>query len=91
MLLSSADEVMKSLSYLTEAVFDPVSGHADDFRDIAFNRAFNTPLSTWEFFDTPEHEYRMRRFGMSMEGQKNTSPPLAIVAGSRMRGLILVS
>ncbi|KZV60678.1 S-adenosyl-L-methionine-dependent methyltransferase [Peniophora sp. CONT] len=76
-----SDEAMKSLSYLTEAIFDPVSGHANNFRDIAFNRALKTPLSVWEFFDTPEQEYRLRRFGMTMEGTKNMSPPLAIVDG----------
>ncbi|KZV76728.1 S-adenosyl-L-methionine-dependent methyltransferase [Peniophora sp. CONT] len=82
-----SDVGMKSLSYLTETLFDPVSGHANDFHDIAFNRGMKTPLSIWELFDTPEQEYRLRRFGMTMEGTKNMSPPLAIVDGMDWAGL----
>ena len=76
-----ADEAMKALSHLTELVFDPVSGHANDIHDLGFNRGLQTPRTMWEFFDLPEQDYRLRRFGTAMEGTKNMSPPKAIVDG----------
>lgn len=36
---------MKTISYLTEAIMDPVSSHNNDVRDLAFNRAFHVRAS----------------------------------------------
>ncbi|VDB92390.1 unnamed protein product [Peniophora sp. CBMAI 1063] len=77
------DEAMKAVSHLTEAVLDPVSGHANDITNLAFNRAFPSAkgLTIWNFFDADGQEYRRNRFGMAMEGSKNMSPAEAIVEG----------
>lgn len=75
------DEAMKAVSYLTEAVLDPVSGHVNDIHDLAFNRAFGTKDNVWEFFGRSEQARRRSRFDLAMEGSKNTSPALAIVEG----------
>ncbi|KZV60684.1 S-adenosyl-L-methionine-dependent methyltransferase [Peniophora sp. CONT] len=76
-----ADEAMKAVSYLTEAILDPVSGHANDIHDLGFNRALSTPKTMWEFYDIPSQDFRLRRFGTAMEGTKNMAPPLAIFEG----------
>ncbi|VDB95385.1 unnamed protein product [Peniophora sp. CBMAI 1063] len=76
------DEGMKSTSYLTETVLDPVSGHANDITDLAFNRAFPDVKGTvWNFYDMEEQQYRRNRFAMTMEGSKHMSPAEAIVEG----------
>ncbi|VDB92395.1 unnamed protein product [Peniophora sp. CBMAI 1063] len=76
-----ADEAMKAVSYLTEVVFDPVAGHANDIHNLGFNRGLQTPRTMWEFYDLPDQDFRLRRFGTAMEGTKNMAPPLAIVEG----------
>lgn len=75
------DEIMKTVSYLAEAVMDPVSGHNNDVHDLAFNRAFNVKGTFWDWLDQPDQAYRLERFGIAMEGAKNAAPPNAIVEG----------
>jgi hypothetical protein len=77
----SSDEVMKSMSYLTEAVMDPVSGHSDDIFDLAFNRAFNRKDGLWTFYEEPGNEYRLSRFAATMNASKNMAPPNAVAEG----------
>lgn len=72
---------MKTVAYLADAVMDPVSGHSDDVRDLAFNRAFDGKGTIWDWFDRPDQGHRNQRFGMAMEGAKNVSPPNAILEG----------
>jgi len=82
-----SDEAMKCLSYLSEAIMDPVSGHANDVRDVAYNRAFRRKDVIWDLFDEPGQEYRVSRFGSAMDGTKNMAPPNAACEGFDWKGL----
>lgn len=70
----------KSGVYLEEALADPVTGDSGEVTHTAFNRAFNTDSSLWDWYETPENEHRHKRFGMAMRGVAALQPPDAILS-----------
>ncbi|KAI0315782.1 S-adenosyl-L-methionine-dependent methyltransferase [Amylostereum chailletii] len=83
-----ADEVMRSMSFLSDHVLDPVSGHSNDISDLPFNRAFDCKGTLlWKWYDDPSQQHRMARFGFTMDGIKNMAPENAIVEGVDWKGL----
>jgi len=64
----------KASGYLWEAISDPVTGGSDEITHTAFNRAFNTDKSFWDFMQTPEEAWRMKRFGIGMQGVLRAQP-----------------
>ncbi|OCH93672.1 O-methyltransferase [Obba rivulosa] len=62
----TGDESMKGASYLTETLLDPVTANSDEPHHAAFNRAFNTDLSLFPYYDEPGNEFRLTRFSNCM-------------------------
>jgi hypothetical protein len=72
---------MKTISYLPETIHDPVSDLSAKMPGTAFNKAFNTDLSVWQWFELPEHRERLLRFAYAMEVSLQAGPPDAILNG----------
>jgi len=60
------DESLKSAAYLSENLTDPRTAHSDEPTDSAFNRAFNTPLGMFPWYEQPENTFRLKRFNAGM-------------------------
>lgn len=76
-LLCSADEVLKSVAYLPEMLFDPKTTHSQEQGDTAFVRAFNDPV--WPCIQSEDaslHVYRRRLISGTM-GLNRSSVNLA--------------
>jgi len=73
------DEVAKSVSYLWENLSDPATADSYEVKETAFNRGLSTDLTYWEYFDTPEQAYRLKRFGCGMRGVVALQPPNQIL------------
>ena len=72
---------MKAASYLQEALLDPAYVNSEEPTETAFNLAFKTDLSLWDWFELSANEKRRVRFGIAMEGSKQAVPPTAILEG----------
>lgn len=77
----SLDEVFKSAAYGWEAFGDPATAHNNQVNVTAFQKAFNTDLTIWEFFEKPEQTYRRDRFGIGMQGVAAFQPAETVLEG----------
>ena len=77
----STDDVLKSSAFMAECVTTPGYALSDDPTKTAFNIAFNTELSVFQWFELPENEERRRTFGIAFEGGKNMFNPRQILEG----------
>ena len=75
---------MKAASYLQDVLLDPELAHSQEPNDAALNAAFNTKLSTWEWFESAGNEHRQLRFGITMEGSKQAASLNAIREGDTL-------
>ncbi|KZV95393.1 S-adenosyl-L-methionine-dependent methyltransferase, partial [Exidia glandulosa HHB12029] len=73
------DEYFKASSYLTETMLDPVTAKSDSTTQAAMNVAMRTSDDYWTFIDKPENAYRLRRFGVAMQGARVMMPEIHIV------------
>ncbi|KAJ7835943.1 O-methyltransferase [Mycena olivaceomarginata] len=69
----NTDETFKAGAYIQDVVLAP-SKDADEF-DTPLNRAFNTHVGLFSWFERPENRVRFRRFGMAMDAGRRVSPP----------------
>ena len=89
--VDSLDEIHKAGTHLYEAISDPETGHSGEVTHTSFNRAFNTELPVWEWYETPEQEHRRKRFGLAMRGVAAFQPPDAILSGQGFNTLDAVN
>jgi len=78
---TSADEGMKSSSYVLDSFRDTKSLSSQDPLAAPFNRAFNAPMHFFEWCELPENELRFRRFGATMKDSISTVTPDTALAG----------
>ncbi|GJE83945.1 O-methyltransferase [Phanerochaete sordida] len=81
------DEALKTGGYLEDALFDPKIAKSYDPTETAFNLAFNTKLSAWQWLETPENAHRLTRFGLAMRGARQATSPDAILDGFGWKSL----
>ncbi|KAJ6471347.1 S-adenosyl-L-methionine-dependent methyltransferase [Mycena sanguinolenta] len=62
------DECFLSSATLPSVLLDPKDGRSSAPTSTAFNKAFNTDLPMFEFFDLPDQKFRMSRFGLGLAG-----------------------
>ncbi|KAF7347117.1 S-adenosyl-L-methionine-dependent methyltransferase [Mycena venus] len=74
-------EVLPASSALPDVLLDPQDGHSNAPNKTAFNKAFNTDLTLFEWFNLPENARRMARFNRAMEGGANAMAPDTIIEG----------
>jgi hypothetical protein len=76
------DEGLKSNAHAVENLADAKTASSQEPNDAPFNRAFNTRLGLWEWFELPENELRLRQFGKGMDGITNFFPAGHTIHGS---------
>ncbi|KAA1468515.1 S-adenosyl-L-methionine-dependent methyltransferase, partial [Dentipellis sp. KUC8613] len=81
------DESFKSSAYLPDVILDPVTSHSYDPKKAAINKAFNTDLDYFSWYEAPGNESRLIRFGHAMNGSKAFTSNNAIVGGFDWNGL----
>ncbi|KAJ7353173.1 O-methyltransferase [Mycena albidolilacea] len=69
----NTDETFKAGAYIQDVVLTH-NKDADEF-DTPLNRAFNTHVGLFSWFERPENRVRFRRFGMAMDAGRRVSPP----------------
>ncbi|KAF7321194.1 S-adenosyl-L-methionine-dependent methyltransferase [Mycena chlorophos] len=72
-----ADDCFKTSAYLADTIHDPHAAPGP----IPHMRAFNTPLNMFQWFEAPEQEQRLRRFGVAMRGTGEEEPVDTILKG----------
>ncbi|OCB85132.1 S-adenosyl-L-methionine-dependent methyltransferase [Sanghuangporus baumii] len=76
---NSADECIKSGSYLVEMMTDPNTKFSEEPNCSALQKAFNMTDTFFEFLDRPTEEYRRKRFAIVMARTNRGNTPAAIV------------
>jgi len=74
------DEVAKGSMYMWETLSDPAKKDSGKVTDAPFCLGNHTELSMWDFFDTPEQQYRSNRFNAGMRGIGALHPPDQILS-----------
>jgi hypothetical protein len=77
----STDDQFKSSAYLLEELTDPIFSKNEDPSHTAFNKAFQTDLPIFTWFEQPGNESRLRRFGIVFESGNRLYPANAILEG----------
>ncbi|KII89673.1 hypothetical protein PLICRDRAFT_560195 [Plicaturopsis crispa FD-325 SS-3] len=77
----STDDVFKASAYLGEVFSNPEYAHSYKAEKAAFNLAYKTDQGVFQWFEQPGNEYRLRRFGITMDGITKNSATNAIVTG----------
>ena len=72
---------MKAGSYLQDYLLDPKTAFSEEPNGTPFNLAFKTDLPKFDWFETKGNEHRLMRFGIAMEGSRQTSHPNVILEG----------
>ncbi|KAF8181637.1 S-adenosyl-L-methionine-dependent methyltransferase [Pholiota molesta] len=75
------DDQFKTSAYLLEALTDPIFSKNEDPSHTAFNKAFQTDLPIFTWFEQPGNESRLRRFGIVFELGNRLYPANAILKG----------
>ncbi|VDB96625.1 unnamed protein product [Peniophora sp. CBMAI 1063] len=76
-----AGEQSKALTYLPDVLLDPKLTSSGESNKTAFNAAFRTDLSTWDWLELPEKKTSLARVTKGMEAGKRIAPPDAILRG----------
>ena len=84
--MSSTDDCMKSSAYMAEAVTEPEYALSDGPNKTAFNIAFDTSLSIFEWYEQPDNEERRRTFQAGFESGKIMFNPQQILEGIMIGG-----
>ncbi|KZV65080.1 S-adenosyl-L-methionine-dependent methyltransferase [Peniophora sp. CONT] len=74
-------EQLKALSYLPDVLLDPKRTSSGEVNETAFNAAFKTTISAWDYFELPENSAALARMTKGMEAGKRIAPPDAILRG----------
>ncbi|KAJ7489535.1 S-adenosyl-L-methionine-dependent methyltransferase [Mycena latifolia] len=72
---STGDESLKASGFLSEFLRNPGSDVS------AFNTAFKTPATMWEWREEPHNVWRARRFAVGMKGGGDMFPPSIFTEG----------
>ncbi|KAJ6607792.1 O-methyltransferase [Mycena sp. CBHHK59/15] len=70
-----SEDTFKSSAVLTDTILDPKEGI------VPYNRAFGTDQPMYYWIQRPENAYRLKRFGLGMQGTAATEPPNTIFQG----------
>ena len=81
----SSDEGIKCSVWLPETILDKKTGSSGEPNETAFNRAFNTPMPIFPWWELPENAVRLKRFTLGMQGTQNMASPGAILEGALRR------
>ncbi|KAJ8462634.1 hypothetical protein ONZ45_g17866 [Pleurotus djamor] len=84
----SADEMFKGSAYLAETLLSPKQSHLlGGYAESPMMYAFKSTKPSWEWYEEPENEHRLKRFAAAMEGTSKADPPNAILLGFKWADL----
>lgn len=67
----STDPHLKSSAFLTDTLLKPEYANSFSDQKTAFNIAYKTGLSFWNWIEQPGNEYDLKIFASAMEGMTN--------------------
>ncbi|EMD37634.1 hypothetical protein CERSUDRAFT_114284 [Gelatoporia subvermispora B] len=76
-----AGDSLRVAAHASDQIVDPKTTHSQEVRETAFNRAFNTQETFWEFYSRPENTYRLKRFNIAMKGSTAYGDPTEVLRG----------
>ena len=71
---------MLAAAAFKDVMLDPKTAFSEEVTESGAQRALNTKLPLWEYYELPENRYRGDRFNLVMSGANNMHPE-AILAG----------
>ncbi|KAJ7070243.1 O-methyltransferase [Mycena belliarum] len=71
----NTDETFKAAAYIEDVVINPSREEPADELNTPLNRAFNTHVDLFSWYERPENRIRFRRFGMAMDASRKVQPP----------------
>ncbi|KAI0341313.1 O-methyltransferase [Trametopsis cervina] len=83
----SGDEGLKSTGYLQEVLSDPEFTSSGEPTKTAFNKAYKTDLTFWEWADLPENAAILRRTGNAMTSLTNFNSASGVLDGYDWKAL----
>ncbi|KAL5513561.1 hypothetical protein ACEPAH_3960 [Sanghuangporus vaninii] len=75
-----ADELLLAAAAFKDIMLDPATAFSEEVTDSGTQRALNTKLPLWGYYELPENRFRADRFNLVMSGA-NSMHPNAILAG----------
>ncbi|KAF7792890.1 hypothetical protein EIP86_003991 [Pleurotus ostreatoroseus] len=81
------DEGLKSSGWLPETIMDKVVGVSQEPNETSFNKAHDTQLSIFPWWELPGNAYRYKRFEVGMQGIQSRTSPGAIIEGYEWKDL----
>ncbi|KAJ6586263.1 O-methyltransferase [Mycena vulgaris] len=70
----NTDETFKAAAYIQDVVLNTDTEKAKDEFNTPLNKAFNTHIDLFSWYELPENKVRFRRFGMAMDASRRMSP-----------------
>ncbi|KAF8510927.1 O-methyltransferase [Hysterangium stoloniferum] len=75
------DEVFKGSAHMADNLLDQATSHSDLPTLTALNRAFASDVDPFAWFEQPNNQYRLRRFGAAMRTAASVNPSGVILQG----------
>ncbi|KAJ6614651.1 O-methyltransferase [Mycena sp. CBHHK59/15] len=83
----NTDETFKAGAYIQDVVVDNTLEKAGDELNTPLNKAFNTHIDLFSWYEMPENKVRFNRFGMAMDAARRMSPPGSVLQGFKWSSL----
>ncbi|KAJ7612050.1 S-adenosyl-L-methionine-dependent methyltransferase [Mycena polygramma] len=81
------DEAFKASAYAWETLADPATVRSGDPTASPFARAMGRPETLWQYYERPEEQFRLHRFGIGMQGIEALQPADAILRAFKWSSL----
>ncbi|KIK51364.1 hypothetical protein GYMLUDRAFT_208715 [Collybiopsis luxurians FD-317 M1] len=81
----NTDETFKAAAYINEVIINP--NRSEDELDTPLNKAFDTHLDLFSWYELPENKIRFKRFGMAMDASRRMSPQGTVLQGFKWSSL----
>ncbi|TCD62062.1 hypothetical protein EIP91_007521 [Steccherinum ochraceum] len=65
---TNTDEFLKGAGHAVAMLTDPATSHSQEPVDSPLQRAFGKKMGLFDWYDLPENQFRLRRFGNAMRG-----------------------
>ncbi|KAJ7612017.1 S-adenosyl-L-methionine-dependent methyltransferase [Mycena polygramma] len=80
-------EAFKASAYAWETLADPATVRSGNPTASPFARAMGRPETLWQYYERPEEQFRLHRFGIGMQGIEALQPADAILRAFKWSSL----
>lgn len=81
---NSLDEAFKASAYSWEALADPATALSGEPTATPFACARGKKETIWQYYESPEGQWRHQRFNIGMQGIQALQPPNVILGGASL-------